>query len=448
MTESFFERHARVQRRLTAGRAGKPEFNIHVDITQPVLEEPSLPYEVAPLFAPAIPVGPDQVVRPTVTKIAVRPRVRDWLSLVRELAGEKSIDVRNLWVRIDVRPENKCMTFTTNLSSLVLAYRDPAPVAGSLRMFIRFAEFAKVVEVEGVSEFSVEGRKLSYVAAGTAKAIDALDRVDGDEWTPDAPPLTGYKLVKELGTALREASFFTKKTPDSMGRHKVLLFPRRDSTGTVDVIACGGTLREEEPGIALIYRREIQAPDLKSNLYLDPLRPLANEKVLPDTLGIALSGADFVWLLTEAGLIIGMSSVPCATPEGVDEALAAPNGRVDLSIEELAALRRAVSQIRINPETVTEKEVALRPRGQARVLEFGTKDNIQSVSCSGDMGPEHLAVNPDLLLHALSVRGLHAIEFDKEDDKRAELDRRPVLLVGPGVRVGLLPIRHADSILR
>jgi len=437
MTESFFERHARAQRRLTAGRAGKPEFNIDIDIQVPVIEEAAPSTEIAPLFGPAQEIGPDRVVRTTVTQLKVSPKVRDWLKLARELASEKEVNIRDLWVRIDVRPESKCVTFTTSLVSIVLSYRDPAPVAGRLRLFIRFAEFAKVVEQEGVSDFAIEGRKLMYTAMGVARSMDALDRVDGDSFTPDFPPLTGYTLVPDLGLALREAAHFTKKTADTTGRHKVCVWPRKDPTGAgtgmVDFIGCDGPL---------IYRREINMPCLTNDLFLDPLRALSDESVIPDKLGFLMSGTDVVWLLAETGFIIGLENEPCTVPyeKQVNEYLAAPNGRIEFSVEEAAALRRAVAHIRISPETVGEKEMVIRPRGQSRLLEFGTKQNIQSVPCSGDEGPDGMDVDPDFMSKALTVRGVHALEFNRSDPGR------PLLIVSPGVRVALKPLTPLSSI--
>lgn len=437
MEETLLDRWARAEKRRIAGMSGQPEFRIEVEITAQVAHEELLPPpDLAPLFEETKEASPDRVVRPTVSQLDVSPRVRDWIKLAREIAGEKGIDVRELWVRVDVRPESKCVTYTTHLSTMVLAYRDPKVVAGRLRLFIRFAAFAKVVDTDQISQFAIVGTKLNYVSGGEAKTLEAVDRVHSDAFTPDAPPLTGYKLVKDLGLALREASYFTKKKADVMGRHKILVFPRRDSLGTIDVIGCGGTVNEEQAGIALIYKREVVAPDLTTDLYLEPMRALSSDQVLPDTVGFTLAGSDFVWLLCDTGFIVGLESAPSAAPDqaDLDRALQAPNGRIEFVDEEIAALRRAVAQLRIDPDTMTQKEVLIRPRGQSRYLEFGTQNKLQSVTCSGDMGPDTISVNPDLLAHALSVRGVRAIEFDKQDGERC------LLMVGPGVRVALKPL--------
>lgn len=403
---------------ITLARTGPDEFQKFVEASQQLLTDKDEP-------------AADASTIPVITKFAIHPKMKEWARIVRQTAQDLKIDIDDLWVLIAGRPEAKALSFSTNLGSLTLGWRDPREYSGKLKAFVRFKPFAVAVFDKEAPEFAVVGNALSYVVDGRRSEIPIEKKV-GSGLRPVEVPVNGYVAVRNLGIALREAANFVETEPDSAGLEQVYVRKHVNGAGKagddmVDVVAVSHRA---------VYRRTIAFQKFENEAFLRMPKTVQAADVLLDHMH-AINGRSTTWLHNENGIVIGLEN-ETATHDiiNVDELLAAPPARTEFTFDELNAVRRGVSQARMEPIVFRERvrTIALTPQKHGLLIR-GEKGNMK-VDCSGRPGPEVFMDEQDLGA-ALMVRGIESYEFDPGDANK------PVRLAGPQVAVTLSPYKIA-----
>lgn len=406
--------------------AGRPAFVVNLELPEVTPMPGVAPSEI--MFGPEPPVV-DKLSRASIDKFTITAEVRQWAKLVRSVAAQKEVSLSSLWVLLKAKREDGILAISVSLGSCVIALRDPVGKGGAIHLFVPFLLFADAVEAAMGLEFKVIGTTLTFQKNHVFERIEGVVKLDvsKDVPIPVMPPTSGFALVRGLGLAMREASGFTKYKPDYMGRHAILVF--RGENGIVHVIGTSSTV---------LYRREVQAPQIEHDLYIESWPQFGYQSTISNDLGVLHAGDDVVWLASDNGLILGLPSEPIAVPREIDSLLAPPGGRIEFSNDEFAAFRRGVSQFVTSGSKARLTDMCLNITGATRCIEFGDPSDTRSVTCTGDNGPGNMAVNAKLVLSAAAIEGIHAIEFSKVDPAK------PIIFVGPGVRVAVATLQPKE----
>lgn len=400
------------RRRMISGLAGQPEFVVNI-----VARDPDT-FDLHP--QDQAPAAFDQPME----GFTIDNRTREWLESARLCAAAAGADTRDMWVLVAAGASG-VLSFSTCLGDgRIVAVRNKIPATGAISRYVRFHDFDNAAR-SGAEQFSVSGAALFCVHSGSRHEIETKEKIRSRLYHPVVPPSAGYSECTGLGRAIKEADAYVKDKPDSMLRHCVMLIRRDGPSGLVDVVGSSE---------CSIYRREVPAPFLKGTLCLD-FGPASS--LLSDTVAVLQAGEDYIWIMTSGGMVFGLRGEEGAPPGNFEEAIGKHEGRVDLTHDEMGALRRALAYMRTRPRSGPLAEVVLTPRGRSGRIELSDGEFPVSIPCAGHDG-EPIHMQPKFLAEALAIPDIHAIEFEGDDPDHA------VAFVGPHVMVAVMPVKAKE----
>jgi len=406
-----------VMHRLVSGAAHKPEAIVRIPKSNDALRE-SHPE----MFTGDAGVATRPVIA-KMTRLSINATAPKWLKAVEQIARSQKVKVSDLWVLIHCSGIDRPVLFSTRIRNDIIGFQNQECGDGKIKAFVRLEDLIQALVERQAPQLAIQGNQFSYAGGGLRYDLPYSERMANEVVSPVPPPESGYEELRGLGSAITEAQRFAKPEIDHMTLHAVQVIPLRDGTGNCEVVALS---------TSMAYRRITHQPAIKDKLTILPNWLFTQPRLVGATLGMRMAGADFVWFVTSKGLIAGLSmETDLPYPSNYRECFEASDGRVDFTVDEIRALRRALGQV---GQIGEQREVGLSSNGR----EFTIRgQETVSVTCQGDPMNEILA-DPQLLGEALKVRGVISLEFSKEDPNHV------IRLVGRDIAIAVMPCEQEE----
>lgn len=408
-----------VLHRLTAGAARKPEAIVRMPEIEQPFTDPTLLEEKETDAA----VNHRPVVA-KITRLAVNATATKWLEALKQILHEAKCQTDDMWVLIHCTGTGEPVFFSTRVRDDIIAFTNQPIGDGRLHIFVKLDDLIAAVMDRRAAQLAIAGTQISYVSDGSRFDMPFVERMENEIVQPVAPPDGNYEAMKGLGSALTEATRFAKPEADHMALHAIQIIPLKDGTGNAEVVSLSG---------AMAYRRVMSLPKIEKAVTIVPNWLFKQPKLVGGTLGLQMAGIDFVWVVTAKGMIAGLHMPDLPFPTNYRDCFRGLDGRLDFTMDEARALRRALGQV--GQIDARERMVGLQA-GAGR-LQVRGKETVE-VTCQG--GPmAEILVDPHLLIEALKVRGVISLEFKKEDPEHN------LRLVGRDVAISVMPCYQNQS---